>query len=98
MVGRAAYENPYLLAEVDRQFFASTEPPPSRRQVIQAFLPYIEAQLRQGVPLHSMTRHLFGLFQSVPGARAWRRVLSEQGPRRGAGLEVVETALRQIAA
>lgn len=98
MVGRAAYENPYLLAEVDRQFFASTEPPPSRRQVIQAFLPYIEAQLRQGVPLHSMTRHLFGLFQSVPGARAWRRILSEQGPRRGAGLEVVETALRQIAA
>lgn len=93
MIGRAAYENPYLLAEVDRRFFGSSKPPPSRRQVVRALLPYVEAQLRQGTPLHCMTRHLLGLFQGVPGARAWRRTLSERACRRGAGMEVLEAAL-----
>lgn len=94
MLGRAAYQTPYILADVDRRFFGATLAPPSRHQVIQNFLPYVEAQLRQGTPLHSMTRHLFGLFQGLPGARAWRRALSEQAPRRGAGVEVLTTALR----
>ena len=93
MIGRAAYENPYLLAEVDRRFFGSGGPPPSRRQVIRALLPYVEVQLNRGTPLHCMTRHLLGLFQGVPGARAWRRTLSEQACRRGAGVEVLEAAL-----
>ncbi|MFO1420184.1 MAG: tRNA dihydrouridine(20/20a) synthase DusA [Candidatus Competibacteraceae bacterium] len=93
MIGRAAYENPYLLAEVDRRFFGSGGPPPSRRQAVRALLPYVEVQLRQGTPLHCMTRHLLGLFQGVPGARAWRRTLSERACRRGAGVEVLEAAL-----
>lgn len=93
MIGRAAYENPYLLAEVDRRFFGSSKPPPSRRQMVRALLPYVEAQLRQGTPLHCMTRHLLGLFHGVPGARAWRRTLSERACRRGAGVEVLEGAL-----
>ena len=96
MIGRAAYENPYLLAEADRRFFGSDAPPPSRHQVIRAFLPYVETQLQQGTPLHCMTRHVLGLFQGIPGARAWRRHLSEHAHRRGAGVEVLEAALRQI--
>jgi tRNA-dihydrouridine synthase A len=98
MIGRAAYENPYLLADVDLRFFGSSAPPPSRRQVIKAFLPYVAAQLRQGTPLHGMTRHILGLFQGIPGARAWRRHLSEHAHRRGAGVEVLAAALGQIPA
>ena len=96
MIGRAAYENPYLLADADRRFFGSDTPLPSRHQVIRAFLPYVETQLQQGTPLHCMTRHVLGLFQGIPGARAWRRYLSEYACRRGTGVEVLEAALRQI--
>ena len=96
MIGRAAYDNPYLLAEVDRRFFDSSAPPPNRRQVIQDLLPYIETQLQRGTPLHCMTRPVLGLFQGIPGARAWRRHLSEQAPRRGAGTAVLEVALRWL--
>ncbi len=96
MIGRAAYENPYLLAEADRRFFGGAAPPKTRLQVIQDFFPYAEAQLRTGTPLPAMTRHLLGLFHGVPGARAWRRHLSEHAHQRGAGVEVLEAALRQI--
>ncbi|MDS4030430.1 MAG: tRNA dihydrouridine(20/20a) synthase DusA [Candidatus Contendobacter sp.] len=96
MIGRAAYENPYLLAQVDRRFFGSSAPPPSRHQVVEAFLPYVEAQLRRGTPLQAMTRHVLGLFQGIPGARVWRRHLSEHAHQRGAGVEVLTAALRQI--
>ena len=96
MIGRAAYENPYLLAEVDRRFFDSSAPPPNRHQVIQDLLPYIETQLQRGAPLHCMIRPVLGLFQGIPGARAWRRYLSEQAPRRGAGTAVLEAALRWL--
>ena len=95
MIGRAAYQNPYLLAEVDRHFFGDTRPAPGRRQIVTAFLPYVDRQLARGVPLNAMTRHILGLFQGRPGARAWRRYLSEQAHRRGAGVEVIEAALRQ---
>jgi len=97
MIGRAAYENPYLLAEADQRLFGSTEPPLTRHQVIQAFRPYLETQLQQGTPLHGLTRHILGLFQGVPGARAWRRQLSEPACRRGAGVEVLEAALQCVA-
>ncbi|MFO1422130.1 MAG: tRNA dihydrouridine(20/20a) synthase DusA [Candidatus Competibacteraceae bacterium] len=96
MIGRAAYENPYLLAEVDQRFFGSSTPPLSRHQVVEALLPYVEAQLRRGTPLQAMTRHVLGLFQGIPGARAWRRHLSEHAHRRGAGVEVLAAALRRI--
>ncbi len=97
MIGRAAYQNPYLLAEVDHRFFggARPRPPPGRHQIMAAFLPYVDRQLARGVPLNAMTRHILGLFQGRPGARAWRRYLSEQAHRRGAGVEVIEAALRQ---
>ena len=96
MIGRAAYENPYLLAEVDRRFFGSSAPPPNRHQVIRALLPYLEEQLRAGTPLPCMTRPILGLFQGIPGARAWRRLLSERAWRHGAGVEVVEAALERV--
>jgi tRNA-dihydrouridine synthase A len=84
------------LAEVDRRFFGDTRSVPSRHRIMAAFLPYVERQLARGVPLNAMTRHILGLFQGRPGARAWRRYLSEQAHRRGAGVEVIEAALRQV--
>ncbi|MCB1776473.1 MAG: tRNA dihydrouridine(20/20a) synthase DusA [Candidatus Competibacteraceae bacterium] len=97
MIGRAAYENPFLLADVDRRFFGSNAPRLSRHQVVNAFMPYMEDQLRKGTPLHCMTRHILGLFQGIPGARAWRRTLSEQAGKRAAGVEAVEAALTHVA-
>ena len=96
MIGRAAYQNPYLLAEVDRRFFGETEPPPSRQAVLEAMLPYLAAEVEKGVPLARMTRHLFGLFTGVPGARAWRQHLSELAILPGANEDVVHEVLRAV--
>jgi tRNA-dihydrouridine synthase A len=96
MIGRAAYENPYLLAEADRRFFGSQEPAPERHAVVEAMLPYMEERLKQGAPLSAITRHMLGLFQGLPGARAWRRHLSENVHKRGAGPEVVRAALAMV--
>ncbi len=98
MIGRAAYQNPYLLAEVDRRFFGDLHPVPSREDIVRALLPYLETQLAAGVPLKSMTRHILGLFNGLPGARAWRRHLSEASRRPEAGVEVVESALDRVLA
>jgi tRNA-dihydrouridine synthase A len=96
MIGRAAYENPYLLAEADRRFFGGTEAPRERHAVVEAMLPYIEERLSQGAPLSAMTRHMLGLFQGLPGARAWRRHLSENVHKPGAGPELVSAALAMV--
>ncbi|MEZ5540613.1 MAG: tRNA dihydrouridine(20/20a) synthase DusA [Pseudomonadota bacterium] len=96
MLGRAAYHDPYLLAAVDQRLFADPHPVPTRAGVVQAMLPYIERELQAGTLLKHITRHMLGLFQGQPGARAWRRVLSCQ-PRGGAaGPELVSAALAQI--
>ena len=95
MIGRAAYQNPWLLAEADALIFGQpvASAPESRHAVIEAFLPYLEAQCARGVPLHAMTRHILGLFNGQPGARLWRRYISENAPSRTAGSEVVRQAL-----
>ncbi|BCX89149.1 tRNA-dihydrouridine synthase A [Methylomarinovum tepidoasis] len=93
MIGRAAYHNPYLLAEADRRFFGGRRPPPSREDVLRAYLPYVRKQLAAGVRLHAMTRHLLGLYHGQPGARRWRRHLSGAGSRAGAGIEVLSAWL-----
>ncbi|MGO1118600.1 tRNA dihydrouridine(20/20a) synthase DusA [Rhodovibrionaceae bacterium A322] len=93
MIGRAAYQTPYLLADVDQRFFGSTEQPRSREAVAEAFVPYVRDQMEQGVPLKSMTRHILGLFNGLPGAKAWRRHLSEEAHLPGAGAEVILDAL-----
>jgi tRNA-dihydrouridine synthase A len=92
MIGREAYQNPWLLAEADRVIFADPAPPPTRQEVLDRFLPYVERGLASGVPLNAMTRHILGLFQGQPGARAWRRHLSENAHRPGAGIAVLRTA------
>jgi tRNA-dihydrouridine synthase A len=96
MLGRAAYQTPATLMDVDARIFGAANSVESRAAAIEAHLPYIEAQLARGVPLHAMTRHMLGLFNALPGGRAWRRVLSERGVRAGAGVEVVRAALAEI--
>ena len=96
MLGRSAYHNPYILAEVDRRLFQAQDPAPTREEIVQRMLPYIERELNQGSPLKHITRHMLGLFQGIPGARSWRRHLSEFGPRPGAGIDVVTSALDRI--
>jgi len=97
MLGRAAYADPYLLTEVDRVLFGSNETPPSRLDVLDRFVPYVEAQLKRGARLNQMTRHILGLFHGQPRARAFRRHLAEHAHLDGAGLEVLQAARRIIA-
>jgi tRNA-dihydrouridine synthase A len=92
MIGRAAYHDPYMLAEADRRFFGDTHPAPSRGEIVEALLPYVERALARGVPLHAITRHILGLFHGVPGGRAWRRHLSTAAHREGAAVEVIREA------
>lgn len=96
MIGREAYQNPYMLAEVDKQLFGSEAPVKKRSQVVEEMYPYIEQQLANGSYLGHITRHMIGLFQSMPGARQWRRYISENAHKPGAGIEVVEAALAKI--
>ncbi len=96
MIGRAAYENPYLLASVDARFFADSTPARSRREVLEAYLHYVERELLQGVWLRHMARPLLGLYQGFPGAKRWRRHLVEAGSRPGAGADVVRRAHRLL--
>ncbi|MDX5366898.1 MAG: tRNA dihydrouridine(20/20a) synthase DusA [Alphaproteobacteria bacterium] len=96
MLGRAAYQNPSLLAEADARFYGERAAPLSRHEVLEAFLPYVERELAQGTHLHAMTRHILGLFQGQPGARAFRRHISENAPRAGAGVEVIREAMQKV--
>jgi len=96
MIGRAAYHDPYLLAGVDARFTGDDCPQPTRHSVIERLLPYVEDELRQGTRLQQISRHLLGLFQGQPGARAWRRYLSEHAHRSNAGVEVLEKALARV--
>jgi len=96
MVGREAYQNPYILAEVDQQIFGLDKPIKKRTQVVQEMYPYIEQQLEKGAYLGHITRHMLGLFQNMPGARQWRRYISENAHKPGSGIEVVEAALAKI--
>lgn len=93
MIGRAAYHDPYLLADADWRLFGDGHPVPSREEVIEGMLPYIERQMRGGESLHAITRHLLGLYHGVPGARAFRRKLSTDGLRAGAGIPVLREAV-----
>lgn len=97
MLGRAAYHNPSLLLDVDREIFGSEAPAQRAGEALTAFLPYVEGQLANGVKLSSITRHILGLFHGVPGARAWRRRLTVDAVKPGAGPEVIEAALSEIA-
>lgn len=97
MLGRAAYADPYLLAGVDGEVFGAEREVPSRLDVLDAFRPYVEDQLRRGVRLNAMTRHILGLFHGRPRARAFRRHLAENAHLDGAGIEVLDSARRIVA-
>jgi len=96
MLGREAYHNPYILAAVDARFFGDAHPVTGRHEVLEAFLPYVDQVLGEGMHLQSITRHILGLFQGQPGARAWRRYLSENAHHEGAGTEVIREAARRV--
>lgn len=96
MIGRSAYHNPYLLAGADQMLFAENTPPLSRKVVVERMLPYIDRELSRGVYLKHITRHMLGLFHGQPGGRKWRRHLSENAHRTGAGITVVKEALKIV--
>ena len=96
MIGREAYHNPYLLADVDKRFYNDNNLPKTRHEVILEFIPYIKNQLGQGVRLHAMTRHILGLFHGIPGAKGWRRYISEKACKPTADESVVLEALKFI--
>jgi tRNA-dihydrouridine synthase A len=97
MIGRQAYHSPYFLAELETHFDPD-RPLPDRAEVVERMVPYTDRQLADGVPLNAITRHLLGLFAGQPGARAWRRYLSEHVHRDGAGSEVLVNALNAMPA
>jgi len=97
MVGRAAYQDPAaILGPADRVIFGCDTPDRGPEDAARAMLPYIEAHLTRGGGLHQVTRHMLGLFAGRPGARGWRRMLSEGANRPGAGPELVEQALERV--
>jgi tRNA-dihydrouridine synthase A len=95
MLGRAAYHDPGLLGEVDARIFGEGEIV-TPEAAVEAYLPYVEARLAEGVPLAAMTRHMLGLFQGRRGARAWRLILTVESVRPGAGTEVILRALAEV--
>ncbi|MDG4648763.1 tRNA dihydrouridine(20/20a) synthase DusA [Roseibacterium sp. SDUM158017] len=98
MVGRAAYHAPAdILGRADAAIFGEAAPARGAEDAVRAMLPYIEAHLSGGGRLHQVTRHMLGLFAGRPGARGWRRVLSEGAHRDGADAELVERALAEVA-
>ncbi len=98
MLGREPYQNPFMLEKVNQQIFGEVVGSlPTRRSVLEKLYPYIESQLQQGIPLSRMTRHMIGLYRGEPGARLWRRYLSEHGNKKNAGLEVFYRAEKLLA-
>ena len=98
MMGRAAYQNPAILLDVDRDVFGEVAPRRTRRDAVEEFLPVIERKLNSGVPLHAITRHMLGLFNGLPRARTWRRILTEGARGPGARIDVVKQALEAVCA
>jgi tRNA-dihydrouridine synthase A len=93
MMGRAAYQEPWRLLGVDPSIYGAPAPFASPKAALEAFFPYVERELARGTRLHSMTRHILGLFHGVPGARAFRRHIAMQAVKPGAGIAVLRDAL-----
>ncbi len=96
MLGRAAYQEPWRLLTADPELFGEAAPHATMKDAFEAMMPYIERELAQGVRLHSITRHFVGAFHGVPGARAFRRHLAENGVRPGAGVNVLRDAMALV--
>ena len=96
MIGRAAYDNPYLFAAADRAIYDETMPALTRHEVAEAMGDYIDRWVAQGLKLHKIARHMLQLFAGQPGSRAWKRYLTEQSSQPGAGSEVIHQALSKV--
>jgi tRNA-dihydrouridine synthase A len=96
MLGRTAYQEPWRLLSVDQELFGEAAPHATMKDVFAAMMPYIERELAQGTRLHSITRHFVGAFHGVPGARAFRRHLAENGVKPGAGGNVLRDAMALV--
>ncbi|MEM9045504.1 MAG: tRNA dihydrouridine(20/20a) synthase DusA [Pseudomonadota bacterium] len=99
MIGRAAYHNPsQILGAADSEIFGLDAPVVAPETAVRRMYPYIESQLMLGTRLHQITRHMLGAFNGRPGARRWRRLLSEEAHRDAAGIDVIERALAEVSA
>lgn len=96
MLGRAAYHEPWLMAAVDAALFGDDHAVPSRHEVLDGFMPYVERQLAAGVRLNAVSRHILGLFHGRPGGRLFRRYIAENAYKRDAGCEVLREAARLV--
>jgi tRNA-dihydrouridine synthase A len=96
MIGRAAYDNPYLLALVDSEIYGDETPPPSRDDIATAMLPYIDEWMSKGWRLNSITRHMLQLFHGQSGSRIWKRLITEESVLPGAGVGVIISALAKV--
>jgi tRNA-dihydrouridine synthase A len=96
MMGRAAYQEPWRLLAVDPLIYGAPAPFTSAKDAIEAFLPYVERELARGTRLHSITRHILGLFHGVPGARAFRRHIATEAVKPGAGIAVLRDAVSLV--
>jgi tRNA-dihydrouridine synthase A len=96
MVGRAAYQTPWVLADADRLVFGITDNPPKKEDVIAQLIEYADRETHDGTPLHAITRHVLGLFAGDAGARSWRRMLSEEAPKQDANADVIARAARLV--
>jgi len=97
MIGRAAYESPWLLAEIEQAVFGGNAPA-NREVVLDRYIDYIDREMAAGTPFYAMARHVLGLYQGVRGARAWRRHISENGPRAGATGQILREAAENVLA
>jgi tRNA-dihydrouridine synthase A len=96
MLGRAAYHDPWRLLAADSELFGEAAPHADMKSAFEGMMPYIEDQLARGTRLHAITRHFVGAFHAVPGARAFRRHLAEQGVKPGAGVDVLREAIALV--
>jgi tRNA-dihydrouridine synthase A len=96
MLGRAAYHNPYLLAEAEEYVFGVGAPARTRAEIVEALVPYAREQLAHGVALRAIARHVLGLYHGASGARAWRRTLSDSTLLESAGPELFLRALSEV--
>ena len=97
MIGREVYSNPYILAEVDKRYYGDNHQIPTRHQIVENMMTYAERQLQnEHTRIWHIARHMLGLFQGQPGARIWRRYLSQNGTQRGIGVELLRDALATL--
>lgn len=96
MIGREAYQNPWILAEADQLLFGDNHPIPSRHEIIEQLMPFVQKELANGTPISRITRHILGLFQGQPGAKAWRRHISENAHSKETTPELITEAARMV--